>query len=191
MKKHFILIAFLLTAFFGATAQDRQTLEEAAMQMYNNTVAGNYESVAAGTYPKVFEIIPKDKMMEMLKGMLNGDGYTMMLLKSNPNFEFGPVKNINDGNYSLVKYDMLMKMVFKEPVSDAESKSMTENFKKAMQTGDVTFEAKSNSFTIKKRADVIFVSNKFTANKWKYMNRAGHGLMVKVFDEKVIKEYGL
>jgi len=191
MKKNFILIAFLLTACFGATAQDRQTLEEAAMQMYNNTVAGNYESVAAGTYPKVFEIIPKDKMMEMLKGMLNGDGYTMMLLKSNPNFEFGPVKNINDGNYSLVKYDMLMKMVFKEPVSDAESKSMTENFKKAMQTGDVTFEAKSNSFTIKKRADVIFVSNKLTANKWKYMNRAGHGLMVKVFDEKVIKEYGL
>jgi hypothetical protein len=129
--------------------------------------------------------------MEMLKGMLNGDGYTMMLLKRNPNFEFGTIKNINDGNYSLVKYDMLMKMVFKEPVSDAESKTMTENFKKAMQTNDVAFEAKSNSFIIKKRADVIFVSNKLTANKWKFMNRAGHGLMVKVFDEKVVKEFGL
>jgi len=191
MQKHFLLIAFFITACFGATAQDRQSLEEAAMQMYTNTVAGNYESVAGSTYPKVFEIIPKDKMMESLKGMLNGDGYTMMLLKGNPNFEFGPVKKINDGNYSLVKHDLIMKMIFKEPVSDAEGKTMTENFKQAMQTSDVSFEGKSNSFTIKKRVDVIFVSNKLTNNKWKFMNKAGHGLMVKIFDEKVVKEYGL
>jgi hypothetical protein len=191
MKKHILIIAFLVAAFFSATAQDRQSLEDAATQMYNNTVAGNYESVAAGTYPKVFEIIPKEKMMEMLKGMLNGDGYTMMLLKGNPNFEFGAVKKINDGNYSLVKHDLVMKMIFKEPLGDAESKTMTDNFKKAMQTSDVAFEAKSNSFVIKKRVDVIFVSNKITGNKWKFMNKAGHGLMVKIFDDKVIKEFGL
>ncbi len=191
MKKHFLLIAFLLSTCLSVTAQDRQSLEEAALQMYNNTVAGNYESVASGTYPKVFEIIPKEKMMEMLKGMLNGDGYSMMLLKGNPNFEFGPVKKINEGNYSLVKHDLLMKMIFKEPVSDAESKTMTDNFKKAMQTNDVAFDAKSNSFTIKKRVDVIFVYDKITGNKWKFINRAGHGLMVKIFDDKVIKEYGL
>lgn len=191
MKKQFLLIAFLLSTCLSVTAQDRQSLEEAALQMYNNTVAGNYESVASGTYPKVFEIIPKEKMMEMLKGMLNGDGYSMMLLKGNPNFEFGPVKKINEGNYSLVKHDLLMKMIFKEPVSDAESKTMTDNFKKAMQTNDVAFDAKSNSFTIKKRVDVIFVYDKITGNKWKFINRAGHGLMVKIFDDKVIKEYGL
>lgn len=191
MKKYFLLIIFVLTTSFSGIAQDRQSLENAALQMYDNTVAGNYEAVANGTYPKIFEIIPKDKMMEMLKGMLNGDGYTMMLLKGNPNFEFGAVKKIDDGNYSLVKHDLLMKMIFKEPVDNAESKSMIDNFKKAMQTSDVTFEAKSNSFTIKKRVDVIFIADKLTNNKWKFMNRAGHGLMLKVFNDKVVKEYGL
>ncbi|MXN92478.1 hypothetical protein GR160_14710 [Flavobacterium sp. Sd200] len=191
MKKYFLAAVVFFAVLLNATAQDIQSLESVALQMYENTVAGNYEAVAAGTYPKVFEFIPKEKMMEMLKGMLNGDGYSIKLLKGDPAFEFGPVKKINDGNYCLVKYDMLTKMTFKEPVGDAESKAMIENFKKAMQTNEVTFEAKSNSFLINKRADVIFVSNKLTANKWKYMNRAGHGLMVKVFDEKVVKEYGL
>lgn len=175
----------------GVTAQDRQSLQDAAMQMYNNTVAGNYEAVANGTYPKVFEIIPKEKMMESLKGMLNGDGYAIMLLKGNPNFEFGTIKKINDGNYSLVKHDLLMKMTFNDPVSAEESKTMIENFKKAMQTENVTFEAMSNSFTINKRVDIIFISDKLTGNKWKFMNRAGHGLMTKIFDEKVVKEFGL
>jgi len=191
MKKHFLLIAFILTAGFGAMAQDKQSLEAAAVQMYNNTVAGNYESVANGTYPKIFEIMPKDKMMEGLKAMLNGDGYTLKLLKEDPKLEYGPIKKVNEGLYCLVKHDLLIKMSFNEPVGDAESVEMIENFKKAMQTKDVTFEAKSNSFIIKKRVDVIFAADKLTKNQWKYMNRAGSGLMAKVFEPEVIKQLGI
>ena len=191
MKKHFLLIAFFLTTAFTAVAQNKQSLEAAALQMYNNTVAGNYEAVANGTYPKIFEILPKDKMMESLKNMLNGDGYSLMLLKADPKFEYGPIKKVGEGQYCLIKHDLIMKMTFKEPVGDAESKEMIENFKKAMQTNDITFEAKSNSFTIKKRADVVFASDAVTKHQWKYMNRAGDKLMEKIFGTEVLKVLGI
>jgi len=191
MKKHFLLIAFMVVSTFTAVAQDKQSLEATALSMYNNTVAGNYEAVANGTYPKIFEVLPKDKMMESLKNMLNGDGYSLMLLKADPKFEYGPIKKIGDGQYCLVKHDLVMKMTFKDPVGDPESKEMIENFKKAMQTNDITFEAKSNSFIIKKRADVVFASDKITKNQWKYMNRAGGKLMEKMFGAEVLKQLGI
>jgi len=191
MKKHFLLIAFIIASTFTVVAQDKQSLEATALSMYNNTVAGNYEAVASGTYPKIFEVLPKEKMMESLKNMLNGDGYSLMLLKADPKFEYGPVKKVGDGQYCLVKHDLVMKMTFKDPVGDPESKEMIENFKKAMQTNDITFEAKSNSFTIKKRADVVFASDKITKNQWKYMNRAGDKLMEKMFGAEVLKQLGI
>jgi len=191
MKKHFLLIAFIVASTFTVVAQDKQSLEAAALQMYNNTVAGNYEAVANSTYPKIFEILPKDKMMESLKNMLNGDGYSLMLLKADPKFEYGPIKKVGEGLYCLVKHDLVMKMSFKDPVGEPESKEMIGNFKKAMQTNDVTFEVRSNSFTIKKRADVVFAADKLTKNQWKYMNRAGAGLMAKIFEPEVIKQLGI
>ncbi len=181
----------MVASTFTVVAQDKQSLEATALSMYNNTVAGNYEAVANGTYPKIFEVLPKDKMMESLKNMLNGDGYSLMLLKADPKFEYGPIKKIGDGQYCLVKHDLVMKMTFKDPVGDPESKEMIENFKKAMQTNDITFEAKSNSFIIKKRADVVFASDKITKNQWKYMNRAGGKLMEKMFGAEVLKQLGI
>ena len=132
MKKYFMLLAFSLTTVFTTAAQDKQSLEAAALQMYNNTVAGNYEAVANGTYPKIFEVLPKDKMMESLKNMLSGDGYSLMLLKADPKFEYGPIKKVGEGLYCMVKHDLVMKMSFKAPVSEAESKEMKENFKKTL-----------------------------------------------------------
>jgi len=191
MKKHFLLIAFIVASTFTVVAQDKQSLEEAALQMYNNTVAGNYEAVASGTYPKIFEVLPKEKMMESLKNMLNGDGYSLKLLKADPKFEYGPIKKVVEGQYCLVKHDLVMKMTFKDPVGEPESKEMIENFKKAMQTNDVTFEAMSNSFIINKRADVVFAADKLTKNQWKYMNRAGDKLMEKIFGAEVLKQLGI
>ena len=191
MKKIFLIIAFVFAACFSAVAQDKTSLDAAAQQLYINTVAGNYEAVANSTYPKIFEIIPKDKMMEALKSMLKGDGYSMLMLKTDPKFEYGPIKKIDEGTYCMIKHDLLMKMTFATPLGAEEGKTMTQNFKNAMQTEDVTFDAASNSFTMKKRVDVIAVADKSTGNKWKFLNKSGNKLMAKVFDEKVIKQLGL
>ena len=191
MKKPALLVLFLIVSCFTVKAQDKTALQTAAAKMYTNTVSGNYDALINDTYPKIFEVVPKDKMLEGLKAMLNGDGYTMAIVNTPANFEYGPIKKIGAGSYCIIKHDLLMKMTFKDPLSAEESKGMIDNLKKAMQTEEVTFDAKSNSFTMKKRADVIAVSDKLTNNQWKFLNRAGKGLMAKVFEPEVIKQLGL
>ena len=181
----------MLSVSIGVMAQDKPALENTAELMVTNTVAGNFESVANGTYPKIFEVMPKEKMMEGLKQMLNGDGFSILLLKTDPKFEYGPIKKVDDGWYCLVKHDMLMKMTFKDPVNDADSKTMIQNLKTAMQTNDISFEAKSNSFIIKKRVDVIFANDKLTNKKWKYLNKSSNNLMAKMFEPEVLKALGI
>jgi hypothetical protein len=190
MKKSVALIALIISCF-TAIAQDKSTLEKNALTMYNNTVNGNYEALIAETYPKIFEVVPKDKMLESLKGMLNGDGYIMDIVDTPPNFEYGPIKKIGDGYYCIINHDLLMKMTFKEYIGTEESKAMIDNFKKAMKTDDVVFNPKYNSFTMKKRADVIAISDALTNNQWMFLNRTGSALMAKIFTEDVRKEMGL
>lgn len=189
MKK--ILLALSLFIAFSSLAQDKKILETDATRFYKNTVDGNYELLIADTYPKVFDFIPKDKMLESLKAMLKGDGYVMDVVDAPANFEFGEIKHIANGYYSIVKHDMLMKMTFSEPIGEAEANAMVQNFKKAMKTEEVTFNPRFNTFTMRKRADFIAILNEQTAGKWKFLNRSGEKLMAKVLDEAVRKQLGV
>lgn len=191
MKTPFLIVAFLLASCFVAVAQDKQALETGMTKMYKNTVEANYDGMIEDTYPKIFEIAPKEKLREALQNMMNGDGYTMTVINTPPNFEYGPIKKIGEGSYCIVKHNLLMKMAFKSPISDEEKKTMTENFKTALQASEVTFDQKSNSFTINKRADVVAVANKLTNNQWKFINRGPTPLMEKLLDASVVKELGL
>jgi len=174
-----------------AVAQDKKALATDAERFYKNTTDGNYDALLADTYPKVFEFIPKDKMLESLKGMLKGDGYVLDVVEAPANFEFGEVKHIGDGYYTIVKHDLLMKMTFAEPIGEAEANAMVQNFKTAMKTEEVSFNPKFNTFTMRKRADFIAISNSLTGGKWKFLNRSGEKLMAKVLAEDVRKQLGV
>lgn len=189
MKK--LLITLLLLAGCMLNAQDMKALLTDATRMYKNTTAGKYEALLADTYPKIFEVVPKEKMLQVLKSTLQGDGFVMDILDAEPNFKFGDVKTVNGGFYTLVDHDLLIKMTFVEPLTGIEAKEMLKNLKTSMKTEEITFSPKFNSFTIKKRVDVIAISNSVTGGKWKFLNRANPVMMTKVLGEDVVKALGL
>lgn len=189
MKKLFLALA--LTIALSSFAQDKKALETDVARFYKNTTDGKYEDLLADTYPKVFEFIPKDKMLQSLEGMLKGDGYIMDVMDAPANFEYGEIKQIGDGYYCIIKHDLLLKMTFKEPIGEAEANTMVQNFKTAMKTQEVSFNPKFNTFTMKQRADIIAISNTLTSGKWKFLNRSGEKLMAKVLDEAVRKQLGV
>ncbi len=184
MKKILFTLLLFIT-IFKSFAQDKNALEEGANRVYLNTTKGNYEALLNDTYPKLFELIPKDKMLTVLKSMLQTDAYIMDILEAPANFEFGEIKHIGKGYYCLVKYDMLSKMTFTEPLSQEEAQQMVVNLKAAMKTEDVTFNPNFNSFTIKSRADLIAINNENTNGKWTYMNRGAEKMMDKLFSPEV------
>lgn len=189
MKK--LLVALALLIGYTLNAQDMKALQTDATRMYKNTTAGKYEALLADTYPKIFEIVPKEKMLQVLKNTLQGDGFVMDILDAEPNFKFGEVKTVDAGYYTLVDHDLLIKMTFIEPLSGLEAKNMLKNLKTSMKTEDITYNPKFNSFTIKKRADVIAISNKVTGGKWKFLNRSSPAMMEKVLGTDVIKALNL
>lgn len=172
-------------------AQDMKALQTDALRYYKNTTAGKYEALLTDTYPKIFDVVTKEKMLYLLKSMLQGDGYLMDVLEAEPNFKFNDIKSINGGFYTIVDHDLLIKMTFTEPLSGLEAKELMKNLKTSMKTEEVTFNPKFNSFTIKKRADVIAISNSVTGGKWKFLNRANPVVMNKVLGEDVVKGLGL
>ena len=189
--KNYIITLFILGCSLTAFAQDKAALQTALDRFYKNTTAGQYEALLADTYPKIFEVIPKEQMLKKLQEMLNGPGYVLDVLDAPANFEFGEIKHVGKGYYCIVKHDMLMKMTFTEPIGEAESKEMIQQFKKSMKTDVVSFNQKTNSFTMKIRADVIAISNTVTGGTWKFLNRTGPNIMNKVLDEDVRKALGL
>jgi len=190
MEKYIITL-FIVGCSLAGFAQDKAALQAGLDRVYKNTTSGNYEALLSDTYPKIFEVIPKDQMLKSLQGMLNGPGYILDVLDAPANFELGEIKHIGKGYYCIIKHDLLMKMTFTQPVSEAESKTMIQNLKTSMKSDAVTFNPRSNSFTMKTRADIIAISNGVTGGKWKFLNRTGEKIMEKVLDADVRKAMGL
>lgn len=189
--KYFFAIALLLVTGFSSTAQDKKALEASITKMYQVTVDADFETLMDYTYPKIFEIAPREQLMQAMKGMLNGPEFNVTVLTTPPNFEYGPIKKIGGGSYCVVQHDLLMKMAFKEPVNDEGQKAMIESFKTTLKASMVTFDAKENAFTVKKRTEVIAVADKLTNNQWKFLNTGADALMEKMLGKEVVNQLGL
>ena len=173
----------------NAQAPNKALLEQNAQKMMDFTISKNYSALMDLTYPKIFDIVPREQMMEILANMMNGDGFTITLLPTAPNFKFGDIREIDSAYYSVFEHDLAMKMAFTAPMEDPEM--MVGIFKTQLQTDDVTYDKSQNAFTIKKRAQVIAVADASTNGKWAFVNNDGGKLMNMLFPENVIKELGL
>ncbi|WP_294824542.1 hypothetical protein [uncultured Flavobacterium sp.] len=190
MKK-LILLSVLLMSSIATFAQDKKSLEDRANQMYGYTASEQYEKLLDYTYPKLFTIVPREKMVEILQRMTKGEGFTISIAPTPPNFTFGEIKKIDGGHYSVVTHDLNMKMRFDEPVADQELEMLLSSFKANLKTDNVTFDRKDNSFNIIKKSQAVAVWDKDTQGKWMFVNNSDGPIRTKLFSEKVIKELGI
>ena len=190
MKKSILLVAFLISTTFSAIAQDMTTLKVDAKKAYISSANMNYDAIFETTYPKVFDIIPKEQMKEMFEQMMSNEQFTIKLVQVEPNFEFGEIKKIGKQTFCLVDHDNVMEMTFNEPMEDGEM--MTDIFKSSMEAEEVTYDKEKNAFRIKLRSTLIAVADELTNNKWKFLNKDKENkLFSMLFDEIVKAELGL
>uniref|UniRef100_UPI0040498123 hypothetical protein n=1 Tax=Flavobacterium sp. TaxID=239 RepID=UPI0040498123 len=190
MKKSILLFAFLISATFSVNAQDLASLKVEAKKAYESSANMNYDAIFETTYPKVFNIIPKEQMKEMFEQMMSNEQFTLKLIQVEPNLSFGTIKKIGEQTFCMVDHDNVMEMNFIAPVEDAET--MVELFKSSMEAKEVTYNKESNTFTIKLRSTLIAVADDLTNNNWKFLNKDKENkLFSMIFDEKVKKELGL
>lgn len=188
-KQFFIVIAFILS--INSFAQDLASLKVGIQKIYSATTTLDYDVILESTYPKLFEIVEKEKMKEVLVSTFNGsEEMKVKLLSVDPEFSFGKIKKIGTKTFCLINHNLAMQLIFKDTIED--SKIFIKEFKKSMDTKSVTYDKETNSFTIIVRSTMIGIHDEYTNNEWRFLNKEkGNVLFDKLFDEAVKKELGL
>ena len=187
------LIASFIIVFVSLQMHS-QTIEPLKLEIekiYQATVVLDYDAILDATYPKVFEIVPKEQMKEVLKSTFNGvEGIKIKLLPTLPVFSFGEIFKIDNQSFCLVDHNLSMQLTMDEKMEDVEM--MISIFKSTLETEKVTFDEPNNTFTIHKRSTMIGIYDEFTNNSWKFLNKDKNNVLAnKLLSEKVIKTLGL
>ena len=190
MKTKILFFAFFLFQTITILAQDMASLKTEALKSYKASVNMNFDDIFETTYPKVFDIIPKDQMKMMFGQMMENEQFSIKLVEVEPGFTFGEIKKIEGKTFCFVDHNNVMLMKFKEPMADGES--MVEIFKSSMNAEKVTYDKASNSFRIETRSTLIAVADDLTKNQWKFLNKDKENKMFSMlFDAKILKALGL
>ncbi len=186
-----ILITLLFAQF--TFAQDLTALKEGAEKIYKATTTLDYDTILDSTYPKVFEIVPKDQMKEVLIATFKGnEKMKVKLLPIAPEFKYGEIRKIGEQNFCMINHNLGMELTLTEKIEADEIEMFTDLMKEGMEAEEVTFNPETNAFTIRKNATMIAISDAATKKQWKFLNKdKKNALATKLFSNKVIKELGM
>lgn len=190
MKKTITLFLVLASFIFGFS-QNLKALQTDAQIMYDNAITLDLDKILDQTYPKVFEIASREQMKDVLNEAFNNEAMTIRLVKIDPKFTFGEIKKIGNQTFCVFEHENKMTMAFKEDMGES-AEMMLEMIKESMGASEATYDDKTFTFTILKRAKVLAVSDELTNNTWKFVNIEKDGSLIQMlFDEKIIKQLGL
>ena len=191
LKKLALLLLLISQVTVG---QDLNSLKIEAQKVYEATAILDFDKIIDGTYPKVFEIVSKEQMKQILISTFNGnDEMKIKLLNVPPDFKFGEIKKIDTQTFCLIDHNLSMELTLQEKIEDdEEAEMMLEIFKAGMETDKVTFNKETNTFTIIKISTMIGIADQATNNTWKFLNKDKENVLAtKLFSKKVLKALGM
>lgn len=168
MKKLFLILAFLATSI--GFSQTLQSLKADTQKMYEASYNMNYDEVTSFTYPKVFELIPKEKMLEILEQTFNNESMRVRLVTVDPKFVYSEIQKIENKNVAIVNYNNAMRIIFEQKMTEDEGTKMLENFKNSGNYTVTKFEKERNAVYLEGPATMIAVADETTKNEWKFLN---------------------
>ena len=169
MKKIVLsLILFFLTNVI--VGQDLKSLEDETTKMYNSTSKMNFEEILDFSYPKLFDIVSREQMKQMLEATFSNEQFDISFLPIAPNFDYAPIKKIDNKSLCIIKYNIGMSMHFNEPIEDETVEIMINTLKAQGESySDVKFNKEKNTFIIKGISTMIAIADDITENKWKFI----------------------
>jgi len=167
MKK---VILFLLFAFVTMLSEGQQdtSLVNRLNTILNFTKLKQVDKTMDYTYPKVFTIIPREQLSEIIKSIYDTDDFSSVLDSVKVDTIF-PVVNINDARYAIVRHSMLMKMKYKQPITTKDADLLVPGLEQQFGEGNVRFDKAKNSMNVSMTSYLIAVKNEISP-KWTFIN---------------------
>ncbi|MBT8245923.1 MAG: hypothetical protein HKP48_10550 [Winogradskyella sp.] len=172
-KTIFLFLTVTLISFNVEAQKDSKgELDAMAMNMFEKTNYRDFDALLDMTYPKIYDLVPKEEMKNLFISMFQGtDEMSIDLPKQTPKYVLSKTYKDEGSNtdYAFLTYDMKMSMTFKQQEFDDKGKKMIINMMK-VQGMEAFFEDDSKVNINAPNRMVIFISDDLTDNKWKMLN---------------------
>ena len=106
MKSKITFLSLFFICALSTIAQNMESLKTDALKYYKASTLMDYDALFATTYPKVFDIIPKESMKQMFQQMMDNEQFSIQLVDAEPNFTFGEIKKIGNQTFCLIDQEI-------------------------------------------------------------------------------------
>jgi hypothetical protein len=162
-------LLFMGSALFGSAQQDT-ALVSRLNEMLKVTQVKDFEKVMDYTYPRLFTIVPKDRLLTAMKNSFESEDFNIEL-DSVRILKIYPIFMIRDTSYVKVRHSMLMKMKYTEPYDSTQKEQlefMVSLMSQKYGEGRVRFDVIANSLNIFMTPDMVGI--KEGSSKWNFVN---------------------
>jgi hypothetical protein len=192
MKKLSYLFIILLVSIAGFAQTDTSLIRR--LKEYTRfSKELNFEGLMEYMHPSLFELAPKDQLIEVFKNVYENDA-TKMTIEKLENRSISDPFTLKGVKYCKVDYDMEMHLMFKDEsrLSDTTLvSSMLSTLKQALIGKDVSYNASRKIFIIK-GSDVLIAIKEDPKTPWLFLGYDGtNELVKKLFPEELIEHFKL
>ena len=182
-----IVCSFLFVTAIGFSQSE---IDRLAKKMFVDMNNRDYDAILDMSHPKIFELVTKDQMKEVLKSTLEGnEQFSIEIPKIIPQYKISKIFKEDKDNleYAFVSYDMSMNMTFKGQTFDEEAKKLMSSSMKA-QGMDTEFLSDNTVKIIMNDRITVILKGDSTENKWVMMNYdAGSPLVYQIFSSSLLE----
>lgn len=168
----FTIIFFISTIKTLAQTKVEKELDSITLKMFKDTNERDYDALMDMTHPKLFDLVPKDAMIQVIKSMFEGtEDFKVDLPKKIPEYKISSVfkDEENNSEFAFVSYDLDMTMTFHKQSFDEEAKKMMINMME-VKGMYVKFTSDKSMEVFMPNRITILIKDKSTKNKWAMLN---------------------
>jgi len=194
MKKISILLTLLFVQFILLGQKDSSLERRLAEFMHVNDEM-ELDKILDYTYPKLYTIVPRDQMLEVLQNTFENENMSIHLDSLQIN-TIHPVFKLENGSYAKVIYSMNMFMAFKndreDSLTDEKRKErddfMLSSFSEQYGAGNVSIDPASGYLKIKIVSPMVAVKDEY-AIQWCFVNfKENDPITHRLFSKEVLKK---
>jgi hypothetical protein len=149
----------------------------------------DYEKVLDYTYPKLFTLVPRDQMLEMIEATFDNEEMSAQIDSIRVE-KLYPMFVIGDGKYAKANYSMIITMHFKKVLPPDEDQQRLDQM---LQTFSPIYGKENVSITdnkdlkIRTRTDMVAILDSF-ATEWSFLNMTKDDPLLEALLSKEILE---
>jgi len=194
MKKISILLCLLFVQFVLLGQKD-SALERRLAEFMQVNDEMDLNKVLDYTYPKLYTVVPRDQMLEVLQNTFENENMSIRLDSLHINTIY-PVFKVENGSYAKVIYSMNMIMAFKTNNKDSltpEKKKERDDFmisslSEQYGAGNVSIDPVSGDLKIKMISPMVAVKDEY-AKQWSFVNfKENDPLTNRLFSKEILKQ---